>query len=385
VADLIGDDRPPTRRGSVVTAVLVLGLAGYALTQHLYAPGEPPAAAPGRAAPATPVASASPTPPSTPVPTATGTAAAAVPAPWAGFGTIRRTDVDYALGRTVRSAGRTYRLGTGDRVFTMDRAAGGPVVFVQSRGSTLLEQLRPDGSRLVLEAFFYDSRLPQGVAVDPAGRRVASAVTSGAAQGPFGLVVRDLATGALLAERTTPDSYAVRDWTPSGILLEVVRDLGGPPYVWRPHSGRPREVTPSNGQQPGPFLLAASPLGAAWAVTGSGCTWLVHDLGQAPAQQLCGADLSPPASWSPAGARIAARSSRGIQVLDLRTGRTVLLGVPRRVFIAQLVWAGDDTVLAAVHTLAGGRGAVLRCRVGHACRQVDLGAGGSSVDLVLGI
>jgi hypothetical protein len=219
VADLIGDDRPPTRRGSVVTAVLVLGLAGYALTQHLYAPGEPPAAAPGRAAPATPVASASPTPPSTPVPTATGTAAAAVPAPWAGFGTIRRTDVDYALGRTVRSAGRTYRLGTGDRVFTMDRAAGGPVVFVQSRGSTLLEQLRPDGSRLVLEAFFYDSRLPQGVAVDPAGRRVAYAVTSGAAQGPFGLVVRDLATGALLAERTTPDSYAVRDWTPSGILL----------------------------------------------------------------------------------------------------------------------------------------------------------------------
>jgi hypothetical protein len=53
------------------------------------------------------------------------------------------------------------------------------------------------------------------------------------------------------------------------------------------------------------------------------------------------------------------------------------------VFVAQLVWTGDDTVLAAVHTLAGGRGAVLRCRIGHACRRVALGVGGSSVDLVL--
>jgi hypothetical protein len=260
----------------------------------------------------------------------------------------------------------------------------GPVVLVQSRGSTVLEQLRPDGSRLVLEAFFYDSRLPQGVAVDPTGRRVAYAVTSGSAAGPFGLVVRDLASGALLAERTTPDSYAVRDWTLSGILLEVVRDPGGPPYVWLPHTGRPREVTPSNGQQAGPFLLAASPVGSAWVVTGSGCTWLVEDLGQSPARQLCEADLSPPASWSPAGARIVARSSLGVQILDLRTGRAVQLGIPDQVFVAQLVWTGDDTVLAAVHTLAGGRGAVLRCRVGHACRQVDLGKGGSSVDLVLG-
>ena len=382
MADQIGDDRPPARRGGgLVTVVLVLGLAGYALTQHLSAPGEPPA--PGRAARPTPVPSASPTPPSAAVPAATATAAAAVPTPWGAFRTVRRPDVDYALGRTVRSGGHTYRLATGDRVFTMDRAAGGPVVFVQSRGSTLLEQLRPDGSRLVLEAFYYDSRLPQGVAVDPTGRQVAYAVTSGTAQGPFGLVVRDLATGALLAERTTPDSYAVRDWTPSGILLEVVRDPGGPPYVWRPHTGRPREVTPSNGQQPGPFLLAASPVGGAWAVTGSGCTWLVDDLGQAPARPLCGADLRAPARWSPAGARIAARSSRGVQVLDLRTGRTELLGVPRRVFVAQLVWTGEDTVLAAVHTLAGGRGAVLRCRIGHGCRRVALGAGGSSVDLVL--
>ena len=45
---------------------------------------------------------------------------------------------------------------------------------------------------------------------------------------------------------------------------------------------------------------------------------------------------------------------------------------------------GPDRVLVAVHTLAGGRGGVLSCRVGTGrCVQVALGEGGRSPDLVL--
>jgi hypothetical protein len=73
-----------------------------------------------------------------------------------------------------------------------------------------------------------------------------------------------------------------------------------------------------------------------------------------------------------------------LEVLDLGTGRTTRLGTPARVFVSQVVWAGPDRVLVAVHTLAGGRGGVLSCRVGTGrCVQVALGEGSRSPDLVL--
>ena len=125
----------------------------------------------------------------------------------------------------------------------MDRGAVGPVVLVQSRGSTVLEQLRPDGSRLVLEAFHDESRLPHGLAVDPTGRYAAYGTSSGTATGPAGLVVRDLRTGEVVVSRSTRLPYGVRDWVTSGVVLTVALDPGGPPYRWVPGPGRPVPVT----------------------------------------------------------------------------------------------------------------------------------------------
>ena len=134
----------------------------------------------------------------------------------------------------------------------------------------------------------------------------------------------------------------------------------------------------------GPYLLAASPVGSEWTVTAASCTGLVRAAGRVPVRLTCREPLGAPAAWSPSGARIAARGSRPVViVLDLGTGRTVRLGVPPRVFIEQIAWLGDDSVLVAVHTLAGDQGAVLRCQVGGDCRRLALGAAGRSADLVL--
>ena len=241
MADLIGDDRPPSRRLPVLAFALLLLLGGYAVIRHLSAPQAAPADA-------LPTATATPTPPATrhsaiPSPYVSAYPASAaptpVPRPWAGLPVRDGPHVDFAAGDRVVAAGRTYRLDPGDLVLAMDRGAVGPVVLVQSRGSTVLEQLRPDGSRLVLEAFHDESRLPHGLAVDPTGRYAAYATSSGTATGPAGLVVRDLRTGEVVVSRSTRLPYGVRDWVTSGVVLTVALDPGGPPYRWVPGPGRP--------------------------------------------------------------------------------------------------------------------------------------------------
>ena len=387
MADLIGDDRPPSRRVPVLAFALVLMLGGYAVIRHLSGSQAAPADA-------SPTATATPTPPATghsaiPSPYSSAYPASAaptpVPRPWAGLPVRVGPHVDFAAGDRVVAAGRNYRLDPGDLVLAMDRGAVGPVVLVQSRGSTVLEQLRPDGSRLVLEAFHDESRLPHGLAVDPTGRYAAYGTSSGTATGPSGLVVRDLRTGEVVVSRSTRLPYGVRDWVTSGVVLTVALDPGGPPYRWVPGPGRPVPVTSPDRAHGGPFLLAAAPYGSSWTVTGDGCTGLVDDLGAAPVRQFCRKQLGEPAAWSPDGDRIVARgASPVLEVLDLRTGRTTRLGTPGRVFVSQVVWGGPDRVLVAVRTLAGGLGRVLSCRVGTGrCVQVALGEGSRSPDLVL--
>lgn len=379
MADLIGDDRPPSRRLPVLGVVLLVLLGGYAVIRHLAAPDAArPAAlhAPGPRSTGPTATVAPPVVTSPPPPLAA--------APWAGLAPDRRTQVDFAVDRMVHADGRTYRLGRGEQALTLDRAVRGPVVLVQSRGSTVLEQLRPDGSRLVLDTFTDASRHPQGVAVDPSGRRVAYALAADLPAGRFGLMVRDLSTGAVLADVRTGRTFGVRDWTASGVVLTVARDPGGPPYRWLPGAGPPERITPFAPDHMGPYLLAASPVRSEWTVTAASCTGLVRAAGRVPVRLTCREPLGVPAAWSPSGARIAARGSRPVViVLDLGTGRTVQLGVPPRVFIEQIAWRGDDSVLVAVHTLAGDQGAVLRCRVGGDCRRLALGAAGRSADLVL--
>lgn len=360
----------------VVTALLAVVVGGYLLTQHLSAPGDAPAAAPRRSALPTPAAPPAPT--SSP---AAGSAAPLAPAPWASLQRGEPLHVGYASSRAVRSEGVTFPLDVGVRVITMDRAARGPVLLVQDRGTTALEQLRADGSRRVLDAFPDDGRHPQGVAVDPAGRLVAYGLTSADPDGPFGLVVRDLYTGTVVASRRTRLPFAVRDWTPGGVLLEVTLDAGGPPYAWHPGRALDR-VTPGRSDG-GPRLLASAPHRPRWAISDAGCTAVVTRLGEPADLQFCRPDLSAPAAWSPSSSRIAARSGRrGVAVLDLRTGRATRLRVPPQVFVRQVGWE-RGAVLLAVNTLDGDQGAVLRCRVGDACRQVRLGRVGSRVGLVL--
>jgi hypothetical protein len=386
--DVLGDDRPPSRRSSALLVVVVLVIGGYAVTRLLDPPNPPHAAPAG----ATPTGTPAPTPPGTrsaiPSPYASAYPASAaptpVPRPWAGLPVRRGPHVDFAVGDRVVAAGRDYRLDPGDRVLAMERGAVGPVVLVQSRGSTVLEQLRPDGSRLVLEAFHDESRLPHGLAVDPSGSYAAYGTSSGTETGPSGLVVRDLSTGDVVASRSTRLPYGVRDWATSGVVLTVALDPGGPPYRWVPGAGRPVRVTPPDRRHGGPFLLAAEPVGSRWTVTGNGCTGLVDELDARPTRQFCGRELGEPAAWSPDGDEVVARARNTPAVLDLRTGRTTLLRTPGRVFVSQLVWAGPARVLVAVRTLADGHGRVLSCGLPTGrCEQVALGRGGASPDLVL--
>jgi hypothetical protein len=385
--ELLGDDRPPSRRSSALLVVGVLVLGGLAVNRLLDPQAGPQAAQPDASptAPAAPLATGSSDIPS-PYPTAYPASAAPtpVPRPWAGLPVRSGPHVDFAAGDRVVAAGRDYRLDPGDLVLAMDRGAAGPVVLVQSRGSTVLEQLRPDGSRLLLEAFHDDSRLPRGLAVDPSGSFAAYGTSSGTAAGPSALVVRDLRTGEVVASRSTRLPYGVRDWVTSGVVLTVALDPGGPPYRWVPGAGRPVRLTPPDRAHGGPFLLAAEPSGDRWAVTDNGCTGLVTDIGAGPSRRLCGSDLEQPADWSPDGDRVVARAGRVPAVLDLRTGRTTPLGIPGRVFFSQVVWAGPDRVLVAVRTLSGGHGRVLGCHLPTGrCVQVALGRGGSSPDLTL--
>ena len=138
MADLLGDDRPPSRRLPVLAVAVLLLLGGYAVIRHLSAPQAAPADA-------SPTATATPTPPATrhsaiPSPYSSAYPASAaptpVPRPWAGLPVRVGPHVDFAAGDRVVAAGRNYRLDPGDLVLAMDRGAVGPVVLVQSRGST---------------------------------------------------------------------------------------------------------------------------------------------------------------------------------------------------------------------------------------------------------
>jgi hypothetical protein len=249
-------------------------------------------------------------------------------------------------------------------------ADGGPVLLVQDRGTTAIEQLRPDGSRLVLEQFPFDSRHPQGMAVDPGGSRVVYALTSKRPEGPYGLVVRDLRTGEVLASRRTRLPFGVRAWTPAGVVLEVAMDPGGPPYVWTPGAGAPVHL-PRVGVEGGPYLLAASPVSDELAMTDGECVHLATAGGAD--RQHCDVRLGGPAAWSPDGRRVVGLYGRRLTVLDVTSGRTTTLRLPR-VFVRQVTWMRSGAVLLAVTDMAGEEGAVLRCRPGGRCRLAPLGA-----------
>jgi hypothetical protein len=382
--DLIGDDRPPSRRGTALLVVLAVLLAGLAANRLLRDPGMPPPAA--GAAPQPRHTASSPPPIPDVAPSDLHDSALDVPLPsppWDDLPTVARGEVDYAVGNQVHWAGRTFRLHDGDLVVDMEQAARGPVVLVQSSGRTLLEQLRPDGSTLVLDEFRDESRHLQGLAVDPDGERIAYALTSSSPQGPFGLVVRDLATGAVLHTRVTVETYAVRDWVRSGVVLEVARDPGAPPYRWVPGARRPRQITPFAAGGVGPFLVAASPTRDAWAVRTEDCTSLVR-LGSRPDPDRCLPEVAGPAAWSSDGTRLAGRGDTpALLTVDTRTDRTTRVTSLRQMFLAQVVWQDDDSMLVAVHTLADRRGAVLGCSVGGGCSRLRLGSAGEDPDLVL--
>ena len=386
VDELIGDDRPPSRRSSALLVVLVLVLGGYAVTRLLDPPTEP------RADPA----GASPTATSGPTPRAAGAAAipspytSAYPAsaeptpeappPWADLPVGRPLDDDLASGTVVRTAGHVVPVGRGAQVVEMHGADGGPVLLVQDRGTTAIEQLRPDGSRLVLEQFPYESRHPQGMAVDPRGSRVVYALTSKIPDGPFGLVVRDLRTGEVLVSRETRLPFGVRDWTPAGVVLEVALDPGGPPYVWTPGAGAPVGL-PRGAGDGGPFLQAASPVTDQLALTDGRCVRMVTAGG--PDRRFCDVRLGGPAAWSPDGRRVVGMTGpRRLTVLDVTTGGTTSLRLPRA-FVRQVTWANRDTVLLAVTDVSGELGAVLRCHPGRRCELAPRGALTRSPDLTL--
>jgi hypothetical protein len=233
----------------------------------------------------------------------------------------------------------------------------------------------------VLEQFPYESRHPQGMAVDPGGSRVAYALTSKSPDGPYGLVVRDLRTGEVLVSRRTRLPFGVRAWTPAGVVLEVALDPGGPPYLWDPGAGAPVGL-PGDPREGGPYLLAAAPVTDEVAMTDGACVLLVTAGGTD--RRFCDAHLGGPVAWSPDGRRLAGLSGpRRLTVLDVTSGRTTSLRMPR-VFVRQVTWASPGTVLVAVTDVTGDEGAVLRCRPGTTrCQLATRGALTRSPDLVL--
>ena len=252
----------------------------------------------------------------------------------------------------------------------MDRAAVGPVVLVQSRGSTVLEQLRPDGSRLVLEAFHDESRLPQrpGCRPDRALCGVRDDVgDADRTRSAWSCATCAPATSSRLAEH--PAAVRVRDWVTSGVVLTVALDPGGPPYRWVPGPGRPVPVSRRTAHTVGRSCWLPRRTGAAGRSTEDGCTGLVdRPRGSAGPAVLPEAArrARPPgrrtaiASW-PAGPPRCSRSSTSAP--GAPPGSAPRGGCSSR----RWSWGGPDRVLVAVTTLAGGRGSVLRCRVGTGC------------------
>jgi hypothetical protein len=266
----------------------------------------------------------------------------------------------------------------------MDRAADGPVILVQEPDAVSLEQLRPGGVRLVLDEFREERRLPQGVAVDPTGRLVAYGLAS-VVPGSTGLVVRDLRTGAATVRLRTREPFMVSDWTRAGVVLEVAKDPGGPPFLWQPSPARPLRLLPFAHDSSGPFLLAAAPGRDAWLVTGRepNCADVAVGVPAVLTRSACGFSLSDPAAWSAGGGLVAARGDDGrLRLLDVRH-LTVTRLKAGHAEVRQLVWSPEHTVLAAVTDRTGEHHAVLRCYPGGECESVPLPKSFGAQEIVL--
>jgi hypothetical protein len=384
------EGRAPHRGGRVAGALVVALLAGAAVWQ--VANGSGGGAAPEEAhrpaASPAPVA-VSPAPPSptmtasvVQVPAATSRAPRTLP--WSRLPTGAPLSADAAAGRYIVVGGRTRDLGDGARVVTMDRAAAGPVLLVQEPDAVSLEQLRPGGARLVLDQFSEERRLPQGIAVDPAGRFVAYGLAS-VVPGSNSLVVRDLRTGAATVRLRTREPFMVSDWTRAGVVLEVAKDPGGPPYLWQPSPDRPRRLVGFARGSSGPFLLASAPGRAAWVVTRPepGCVDVVVGVPGVIRRGECEVSLSDPAAWSTGGDLVAARGNDGgLRLFDVRN-ITVTRLRSGRAEVRQVAWSPEHTVLAAVTDRTGEHHAVLRCYLGGECERVPLPRGFGSEDIVL--
>jgi hypothetical protein len=382
------EGRPPGRGGRVAGALVVAVLAGAAVWQVASGSGggsaPTPAARPAGSVPVT-VAPAPPSPTVAQVVQAPVETAQPVRSlPWSRLPTGAPLSADVAAGRYVVVGGRTRDLGDGARVLTMNRAADGPVLLVQAADTISLEQLRAGGARLVLDQFPGGRRLPQGVGVDPTGRFAAYALAS-VVPGSNSLVVRDLRTGAATVRLRTREPFTVSDWTRAGVVLEVAKDPGGPPYLWQPSPDRPRRLLPFARGSSGPFLLASAPGRAAWLVTGreAECADVAAGVPAVITRSACGFSLSDPAAWSPGGGLVAARGDDGqLRLLDIRhlTATSLKAGNAE---VRQLVWSPEHTVLAAVTDRAGEHDALLRCYLGGECERVLLPKGFGSEEIIL--
>ena len=380
-----GPDRPPRRGTAVAGWVLLALLAGVAVWQTTTAHHGTPEASPTPSSSPSPVARA-PARFAVPVPAAAPGPRPPVRASWKALPVGAPLNNDFAVGRYVRSDGQLRQLAPGAQALTMDRAVGGPVLLVQDSGTVTLEQLRSGGRLAVLDTFPDEGRQPQGIAVDPDGQLVAYGLTSGPQQERYGLLVQEIATGRVIASLPTRFPFAVRGWSPAGVLLGVTREPGAPPYVWRPGAGRPTLAVAAAPGTDGPFLLAADHAGAAFTVTypRDGCTAALTAPGVPAAHSFCRAPLAQPAAFSESSGRVVGRrGTRGLWVLDARTGRLAALGTPRRAFVQQVQWSDARTVLAVVTTVNESASSVLRCRLGRGCERAPLPGGVSGTDLVL--
>ena len=383
------EGRPPRRGGRIAGTLVVALLAGAAVWQVVSgSSGEvaPDAAHPADSPAPVVVTPAAPSPTRTASVVQVPTVTSAQPRAGASgrLSIFAPVSVDIAAGRFVVVGRRIRDLGAGSRVLTMDRAAGGPVLLVQEPDAVSLEQLRRGGVRLVLDEFPGDRRLPEGIAVDPTGRFVVYGLAS-VVPGSNSLVVRDLRTGAATVRLRTYEPFTVSDWTRAGVVLEVAKDPGGPPFLWQPSPDPPRRLLPFAHDSSGPFLLASAPGRRAWLVSRPemGCADVVVGVPAVIARSACGIPLSDPAAWSTGGDLVAARGDDGrLRLLDVRhlTATRLRAGHAQ---VRQLVWSPEHTVLAAVTDRTGEHHAVLRCFLSGRCERVPLLKGFSSEDIVL--
>ena len=371
MADLLGDDRPPSRRLPVLAVAVLLLLGGYAVIRHASAPQAAPADA-------SPTATATPTPPATrhsaiPSPYLSAYPASAAPTPvsrpWAGLPVRAGPHVDFAAGDRVRSRPAATTAST--RVTGCSRWTAQP----WDRSSCAVPRHHAaraaQAGRQPVRARHVPVRRPA-----PAGRRGGPGRPTRRVRPHVGRLGRPVRTrgarpGHRRGRRNATDQAAVRgaglDCGRSGARS---RRRPGRSAVFLAAGSRrpcPRHATAARGRS------AAACVRAAPVRVGHRRRGLRRD--RDPARRP-GQPAPLPSIRQPRGVvtvdgqrRGTQRCAGGVAVLDVRTGRTTRLGVPRRVFVRQVVWE-RGAVLLAVTTLDGDRGAVLRCQVGHGCRQV---------------